>query len=170
MNEATSGIAALDRYQLDMEAQRGEVEFRHLGPIDARTIRRYALTVGETNAIHYDHKAARAAGYGDIVAPPNMLSAIHEWDTGPAESALQPDGTHRVADTETLRVMGAGERLELLVPVIAGMMIMERRSIEAVERKEGKSGPLLFVTTMIEFSDHEGRVLNRNRRTLVALS
>ena len=33
-------------------------------------IKEYALAVGETNPLHTDHQAARAAGYADVVAPP----------------------------------------------------------------------------------------------------
>ena len=33
-------------------------------------VREYAFAVGETNPLHVDHEAARAAGYADVVAPP----------------------------------------------------------------------------------------------------
>ena len=33
-------------------------------------VKEYALAVGETNSLHLDHEAARAAGYSDVVAPP----------------------------------------------------------------------------------------------------
>ena len=33
-------------------------------------IKEYASAVGETNPVHLDHEAARAAGYADVVAPP----------------------------------------------------------------------------------------------------
>ena len=33
-------------------------------------IREYALAVGESNPLHIDVEAARAAGYADVVAPP----------------------------------------------------------------------------------------------------
>jgi len=33
-------------------------------------VKEYALAVGETNPLHLDHEAARAAGYRDVVAPP----------------------------------------------------------------------------------------------------
>src|SRR5450755_3148000 len=33
-------------------------------------IREYAYAVGETNPLHLDPEAARAAGYADVVAPP----------------------------------------------------------------------------------------------------
>ena len=39
-------------------------------------IREYALAVGETNPLHLDPEAARAAGYRDVVAPP-MFAAVY---------------------------------------------------------------------------------------------
>ena len=39
-------------------------------------IREYAAAVGETNPLHFDLEAARAAGYGDLVAPP-MFAVVY---------------------------------------------------------------------------------------------
>jgi acyl dehydratase len=43
-------------------------------------IREYASAVGETNPLHHDVEAARAAGYADVVAPP-MFAVVY---SGPA--------------------------------------------------------------------------------------
>jgi acyl dehydratase len=39
-------------------------------------IKEYAYAVGEHNALHLDHEAARAAGYADVVAPP-MFAVVY---------------------------------------------------------------------------------------------
>ena len=39
-------------------------------------IKEYAYAVGETNPLHLDHEAARAAGYADVVAPP-MFAVVY---------------------------------------------------------------------------------------------
>jgi len=39
-------------------------------------VREYASAVGETNPIHLDPEAARAAGYADVVAPP-MFAVVY---------------------------------------------------------------------------------------------
>ncbi len=39
-------------------------------------IREYAAAVGETNPLHHDLGAARAAGYADLVAPP-MFAVVY---------------------------------------------------------------------------------------------
>jgi acyl dehydratase len=40
-------------------------------------IREYASAVGETNPLHLDPEAARAAGYADVVAPP-MFAVVYQ--------------------------------------------------------------------------------------------
>ncbi|WP_406429924.1 MaoC family dehydratase N-terminal domain-containing protein [Streptomyces sp. NBC_01589] len=146
---------------------------RSLGTLDAVTIGRYALTIGAADPVHYDAAAARSAGYADVVAPPNMLAAIVEWGIGTPEAQLQPDGTPGSSDTPLgdgdlgLRVMGAGEEMELFTPVTAGTEVVLESVLEAVTPKQTRAGTCVFVTTVNTFMSAEGAVLNRNRRTVV---
>ncbi len=52
-------------------------------------IREYASAVGETNPLHFDVEAARAAGYADIVAPPMFVVVYAVRALAPA--LLDPD-------------------------------------------------------------------------------
>src|SRR5689334_15532996 len=47
-------------------------------------IKEYAFAVGETNPLHLDHEAARAAGYADVVAPPMFAVVFSSRAVGPA--------------------------------------------------------------------------------------
>jgi acyl dehydratase len=47
-------------------------------------VKEYALATGETNALHLDHEAARAAGYADVVAPPMFAAVYSAPAIGPA--------------------------------------------------------------------------------------
>jgi acyl dehydratase len=47
-------------------------------------IREYASAVGETNPLHFDVEAARAAGYADVVAPPMFAVVFASRSVGPA--------------------------------------------------------------------------------------
>jgi hydroxyacyl-ACP dehydratase HTD2-like protein with hotdog domain len=148
------------------------VSRRCLGTLDAVTIGRYAITIGATDAIHYDRTAARAAGYADVVAPPNLLAAVVEWGVGTPEADLRADGTPPAGDMPLgdglgLRVMGAGEEMELVNPVIAGTDLMLETTLDAVTPKQSRSGRCVFVTTTNTFTSADGTVLNRNRRTVV---
>jgi acyl dehydratase len=44
--------------------------------VGRESIKEYAAAVGETNPLHTDHEAARAAGYADLVAPP-MFAVVY---------------------------------------------------------------------------------------------
>jgi acyl dehydratase len=46
-------------------------------------IREYAAAVGETNPLHHDVDAARAAGYADVVAPPMFAVVYAGRSVGP---------------------------------------------------------------------------------------
>jgi acyl dehydratase len=148
------------------------LERRHLGTLDAVTIGRYAMTIGATNPTHYDPEAARAGGHADVVAPPNLLAAMVEWGLGTPEDQLAPDGTPHHGATPLggdlgLRVMGAGEEMELVNPVTAGTELVLETTLEALTPKQARSGPCVFLTTLNTFTSADGAVLNRNRRTIV---
>ncbi|ORW91711.1 hypothetical protein AWB92_17725 [Mycobacterium sp. IEC1808] len=145
---------------------------RAIGTLDAVAIGRYAMTIGAADPSHYEAEAARSAGYPDVVAPPNMLAAIVEWGIGTPEARLLPDGTPQDGDMPLgeaelgLRVMGAGEQMELVNPVTAGTELVLETTLESVVPKQTRSGPCIFVTTLNTFSAADGTVLNRNRRTV----
>ena len=147
---------------------------RNVGVLDAVTIGRYAMTIGATDPIHHDAAAARSAGYADVVAPPNLLAAIVEWGVGTPEADLQADGTPNDSDEMPLgdpglglRVMGAGEEMELVNPVVAGTELIVESTLAAVTPKQTRTGTCVFVTTLNTFTSADGTVLNRNRRTVV---
>jgi hydroxyacyl-ACP dehydratase HTD2-like protein with hotdog domain len=163
----------LAAYYAQTRPRIGEVlSRRSLGTLDAVTIGRYAITIGATDPRHYDSEAARSAGYPDVVAPPNLLAAVAEWGIGTPEADLQTDGTPDdgempLGDGELgLRVMGAGEEMELVTPVTAGTELVLETTLEAVTPKQTRSGPCVFVTTLNTFTAADGAVLNRNRRTV----
>ena len=47
-------------------------------------IREYAFAVGETDPLHLDVEAARAAGFADVVAPPMFAVVYSSPAVGPA--------------------------------------------------------------------------------------
>ena len=164
----------LGAYYAQTQPRTGDVLSRHsLGRLDRVTIGRYAMTIGAADPVHYDSAAARAAGYADVVAPPNMLAATVEWGVGTPQTELQADGTPLSGEIPLgegglgLRVMGAGEEMELVNPVVAGTELVFETVLEAVTPKQARSGPCVFVTTRHTFLSAEGTVLNRNRRTVV---
>ena len=93
-----------------------------------------------------------------------MLAAIVEWGVGTPEAQLQPDGTPHDGDMPLgdgdlgLRVMGAGEEMELVNPVTAGTELMLETTLEAVRPKQTRSG------TVRVRHHHQHLHLRRGRR------
>ena len=168
--EAGTPLAA---YYAETQPQTGAVLARRsLGVLDAVTIGRYAMTIGAADPSHYDAAAARSAGYADVVAPPNLLAAMVEWGVGTPETELGSDGTPHDGEIPLgggLRVMGAGEEMELVKPVVAGTKVVLETTLESITPKQTRAGTGVFVTTLNTFMSAEGAVLNRNRRTVVLL-
>jgi acyl dehydratase len=54
----------------------GKTYERSTYAVGREKIREYASAVGETNLLHYDVEAARAAGHTDVVAPP-MFAVVY---------------------------------------------------------------------------------------------
>jgi acyl dehydratase len=157
----------LESYRAMMESRIGQRSQHYLGVVDALLIRRYAVAIDDPNPVYHDADAARAAGYEDIVAPPNLLSAIVDWGAGAFDHALRSDGTTGMGDAHGLRIMGAGEEMEFLKPVVAGSKVFAEELVERVEVKVGRSGPLIFVTWAHDFVDENNEPYNRNHRTVM---
>lgn len=95
-------------------------------------IREYARAVGETNPLHLDVAAARAAGYEDLVAPPMFVvvysaeaigGALYDAETGIDMERL----VHGAQEFTWARVLVAGEE------VVTRMTLDEVRYVETAD-------------------------------------
>jgi acyl dehydratase len=92
-------------------------------------IKEYALAVGETNPLHLDHAAARAAGYRDVVAPPMFAVVYSAPAMGPA--LFDPD----VAMNFALMVHG-GQEFRWGELVVAGDEITTTVTVKDISVRE----------------------------------
>lgn len=145
-----------------------------LGEVSAQEIRRYALTVEDSNPLYHDREYALARGYDDILAPPNMLPSIVEWGSGTAEEALLTDGNSSsnelipLGDLQDVRVMGGGEHMTFHRMVPAGTRIKLTSTVVDTYTRQGRKGPLAFLVFENVYSDSESHPLCTCRRTLIA--
>ncbi len=85
-------------------------------------VREYAAAVGETNALHLDVEAARAAGYADVVAPP-MFAVVYAAPAvaqGIFDPSLEIDFAHLVHGAQEFRWGGlvlAGDEITTVATV-----------------------------------------------------
>ena len=94
-------------------------------------VREYALAVGETNPLHLDVEAARAAGHADVVAPPMFAVVYSAPAMGPA--IFDPD----VAMNFAMMVHG-GQEFRWGPLVVAGDEITTEVEVKSIEAREGR--------------------------------
>jgi acyl dehydratase len=95
-------------------------------------IREYAHAVGETNPLHLDPEAARAAGYADVVAPPMFCVVYSSPSMAPA--IFDPE----VGMNFAMMVHG-GQEFEWGKPVVAGDEITTEATVKSISERDGKA-------------------------------
>jgi acyl dehydratase len=93
-------------------------------------IKEYALAVGETNPLHLDHEAARAAGYADVVAPP-MFAVVY------CGAAMGPAYFDPELGIDFARLVHGGQEFRWGPLVVAGDEITTTVSVKSVEHRGG---------------------------------
>ena len=94
-------------------------------------IREYARAVGETNPVHLDLDAARAAGHADLVAPP-MFAVVYS-----APSVGPPIFDPEIGLNFAMMVHG-GQQFEWGPLVIAGDEITTTTSVKDISERDGR--------------------------------
>ncbi len=95
-------------------------------------VREYALAVGETNPVHLDFEAARAAGYRDLVAPPMFAVVYCAPVMGPA--IFDPE----VGMNFAMMVHG-GQEFVWGPLVVAGDEVTTEASVKDISERAGKA-------------------------------
>src|SRR5438552_877512 len=93
-------------------------------------VREYAWAVGETNPLHVDVDAARAAGYADVVAPP-MFAVVY------AGRAVTPALFDPEVGINYSNMLHAGQEFEWGPVVVAGDEIATVTSVRDISERGG---------------------------------
>jgi acyl dehydratase len=93
-------------------------------------IREYAAATGETNPLHFDVEAARAAGYADVVAPPMFAVVFSGRSVAPA--IFDPD----VGMNFAMMVHG-GQEFRWGPLVVAGDEITTTATVKEIAERGG---------------------------------
>ena len=94
-------------------------------------IREYANAVGETNPVHHDPEAAKAAGFRNVVAPP-MFCVVYSTPAM-APAVLDPEVGINLA-----AMVHGGQEFEWGVPVCAGDVITTQAKLVDASERDGK--------------------------------
>jgi len=93
-------------------------------------IKEYARATGETNPLHLDHEAARAAGYADVVAPP-MFAVVY------CGAAMGPAYFDPELGIDFARLVHGGQEFQWGPLVVAGDEIITVVSVASVDERAG---------------------------------
>ena len=130
---------------LELEFDRSLLGVEHpAGPyeITSELIRDYCAAVGETNPLYTDESAARAAGYAGVVAPPILCTLL-------IRGRSMPDINLKFGRIR----MHAGQRVEPLVPIVAGDVLTASSHLKEVYPKTGRSGTMVFIVWETTFTN-----------------
>ncbi|HMD52501.1 MAG TPA: MaoC family dehydratase N-terminal domain-containing protein [Solirubrobacteraceae bacterium] len=94
-------------------------------------IKEYARATGETNPLHLEAEAARAAGYADVVAPPMFAVVYSAPALGPA--ILDPE-----VELNLAMMVHGGQEFVWGAPVVAGDEITTGASVQGISEKDGR--------------------------------
>ena len=94
-------------------------------------IREYARAVGETNPVHLDLDAARAAGYADLVAPP-MFAVVY------SAPAVGPPIFDPEIELNFAMMVHGGQEFVWGEPVVAGDEIDTVASVKDIHEADGR--------------------------------
>jgi acyl dehydratase len=122
--------------------------------VGRENVREYARAVGETDPLHLDHEAARAAGYADVVAPPMFAAVYCSPAIGPA--LMDPN-----VGIDFARMVHGAQEFEWGPPVVAGDEITTVAELE----DKAERGGLQFFTFRTVSTNQRGETVCEGRWT-----
>jgi acyl dehydratase len=93
-------------------------------------VKEYASAVGETNPLHLDPAAARAAGYADVVAPP-MFAVVYQ------APSVMPGIFDPEVGINFAMMVHSGQDFRWERVVVAGEELTTTSSVQSIEEKGG---------------------------------
>jgi acyl dehydratase len=101
-------------------------------------IKEYAFAVGETDPVHLDPEAARAAGHRDVVAPP-MFAVVY------SAPAVAPAIFDPEVGLDFARMVHGGQEFRWVALVVAGDEVTTEASVKDISERAG-NGFFVFET------------------------
>lgn len=136
--------------------------------VNRTDIARFARAIGETDPIHFDPEAARAAGHPDVVAP-TMFPYVIRMHAASLEGEITEDGSPGgdVPPIPTTRAMAGETEISFGAPIVAGDTITVSKRVADLYEKEGRSGALVFVEMEFTFTNQRDQPVARELFTRI---
>jgi acyl dehydratase len=127
-----------------------------LHDVEKNAIRRFAEAIGDPNPIYVDEAAARAAGYGGLVAPSTF-----------AVTLAANDRFRHSLDLGTRNILHGEQVIETARAIVAGDRLTVRSKVADVQERTGASGTMDVLVVEDEGRDEKGELVFRTRETLI---
>ena len=151
--------------------------------VDASSLRRFMQSIMTKDPDYYDESAAAGGRFGGIVSPPLYPLYALRVPAGAAdplaEASRDPDfdgasqtpwSSFGLPELEGApqRILNAGNGIDLFSYAPIGTRIAVQSVYQDIEERQGRRGPLLFVSVLSRFSVHEtGDLLLLSRQTTI---
>ncbi|MGW5053327.1 FAS1-like dehydratase domain-containing protein [Actinokineospora sp. NPDC004072] len=124
--------------------------------VSREKIREFAAAIGETDPVHTDREAAKAAGHPDVVAPPTFTTIVNL-------TAINTIVSDPALGLDYARMVHGDQSFTYHRPVIAGDELVVSTTIESISRRAGND----FITLRADIADAAGKPVVTARAQLV---
>jgi acyl dehydratase len=121
--------------------------------VEKGAIRKFAEAVGDGDPIYHDERAAQAAGFKTLIAPPTFLCTFRAQEL--------PDLKLQFGRVR----LNGGNEYEYYQPLYAGDTITITAKYTEVTERTGRTGNMVFVITELTFKNQHGAVVAKGRNT-----
>ena len=146
----------------------GKVGDIRIMEVERGAIKRYADAVDDRNPLYWDEEYARDSRYGSILAPPGFFGWPTRWTEGmPILPELVDKVSAILAQAGYRRSLDGGIEYEFFCPVRAGDVLTALTRILDIYEQEGKTGKLFFLVVETTYTNQDGNLVAKVRRTLI---
>lgn len=124
--------------------------------VERGAVRRFAEALGLSDDVHYDEKAAEAAGFRGLLAPLTFPVTFR--------SSIELREALNLGQKSLLH---ADQSFEYFRPICSGDRIQVVALITDVSERAGATGPMDVVVIEDEGRDEQGHLVYRARKTLI---
>lgn len=121
--------------------------------VERSAIAAFAETIGETNPIHHDPAAARAAGHRDVVAPATFSVVLGMMADKQSEKLGQPS-LLRVINADMRYILHGTEAYEYHAPIHAGDQVRITNHVVGFSDAKGGALEIAHLQVTILHPDH----------------
>jgi acyl dehydratase len=121
--------------------------------IDKTMVRRFAQAIGESDPIHFDEAAARAAGYPGLPAPMTFPIALKSMAYAlPGGGTLLTEMFGRMG-VDTLNMLHGEQDIRTRRPICAGETVTISGKFESIDNKPDRGMTVIRETTVLTGED-----------------